>query len=72
LCNSSSGSITVNLPASSGNSGRILYIKNTGGSGNSVTVTANGTETIDGSNSQTVSDYDTLKIVCDGNNWWVI
>ena len=67
---------TINLPAASVSSGRVLLIKNTSsgsGMGEGVVVDGNSSETIDGSATKTSSSqYDYIKIVCDGSAWHVI
>jgi hypothetical protein len=66
-----SGSFTVTLPASSGRTGRILIIKNSGTG--IITVDGNGSETIDGNTTYNLSiQYDVIQIVSDGTNWKII
>lgn len=61
-CNCAGGALTVYMPAASG-SGRILNIKKLDSSANAVTVTADGSDTIDGAATQTVSgQYDNMQI----------
>jgi len=68
LCN---GTFTVDLFASSGNSGKELVIKNIGTG--TITIDANSTETIDGDLTQVITvQYDSVKIICDGSNWYII
>ena len=43
------------------------------GTGNTVTIDGNGTETIDGSLTKTLpSIYDSVYIVSDGSNWLIV
>lgn len=70
LCNTSGGSITVNLPASSGKSGTYYYIKNTGTG--TLTLDGNASEKIEGELTQTLLQYDCAYVVCDGANWHLI
>ena len=72
LADATSGSITITLPAVSGISGRIYTIKRTDSSANTVTIDGNASETIDDQTTQTLSQYDTIKIICDGTEWWII
>jgi hypothetical protein len=66
-----SGTFTVTLPASSGRTGRILIIKNSGTG--IITVDGNGSETIDGNTTYNLSiQYDVIQIVSDGTNWKII
>jgi hypothetical protein len=73
LCNAAGGAITVNLPAASGNSGKILNVKKTDSSVNNVTVDGNVAETIDGALTQALKkQWDSIQIQCDGSNWFII
>ena len=66
-----SGTFTVTLPASSGRTGRILIIKNSGAG--TITVDGNAAETIDGAATYSLSvQYATIQIVSDGTNWKII
>lgn len=55
LVDASGGAVTVNLPAVSASRKRILVVKAVNVSGGSVTVAANGGDTIDGQTTQVVS-----------------
>jgi len=66
-----SGTFTVTLPASSGRTGRILIIKNSGAG--TITVDGNASETIDGATTVTLAvQYGTIQIMSDGTNWKTI
>lgn len=66
------GATTVNLPAISGNTGISYTIKKMGSTAN-VTVDANGSETIDGLTTQTLStQYESITVVCTANEWVTI
>ena len=66
-----SGTFTVTLPASSGRTGRILIIKNSGAG--TITVDGNASETIDGATTYAISvQYGTIQIMSDGTNWKII
>ena len=66
-----SGTFTVTLPASSGRTGRILIIKNSGAG--TITVDGNAAETIDGAATYAISvQYGTVQIMSDGTNWKII
>jgi hypothetical protein len=71
LCDCSSGAITVNLPASASNDGRLITIKKIDTSlANAVTIEGNLSETIDGELNTTLNtQYEKLEIVSDGSNW---
>lgn len=73
LCNAGSNSITISLPDASGISGRIYTIKKIDSSTNNVTISAYGSQTIDGSNSYVLnSQYKYVTIISDGSNWYII
>ena len=61
---------TITLPTAVGNDWREYTIKYTGTG--SITVDADGTETIDGSLTQVLSPDDAMKIVSDGTNWLIV
>lgn len=68
VCN---GAITITLPASSGNSGKIIDVKNIHASA-TCTVQGNAAETIDGSNTYLLSSqYQSITVVSDGTNWYI-
>lgn len=65
------GTFTVTLYAASGNSGRMLEIKNIGSG--VITVDGNLGETIDGAATLTIDgQYFSYTLICDGSNWHVI
>lgn len=73
LINNSSTAVTITLPAISGSvgSGFKLQIKRLGTA--NVTVSQNGTETIDGQNTQLLGNqYANITLVCDGSNWFIV
>lgn len=64
--------VTVTLPAVSGNSGLQYHIKKLGSTAN-VIIDGNASETIDGATTHTLTtQYENIKIVCDGSNWFII
>jgi hypothetical protein len=72
LCDTSSNAITINLPAAGGCSGRMYNIKVVDNT-NSVTVDANGSETIDGESTQVMTQqYSTMTIQSNGSNWYIL
>lgn len=72
LCDTSGGSVTLTLPAASGNAGLTYTIKKISAS-NTCTIDGNLSETIDGSTDKDlVSNYAFAKIICDGDEWHVI
>ena len=73
LSNCASTAITANLPASSNLDGKIYYIKKIDDSANAITVDGNAAETIDGELTQVINgQYDSMTIICDGSNWYIL
>ena len=73
LCDATSGTITINLPAAASHSGRIFNVKKSDSSVNAVTIDGNASETIDGSTTQVLSvQYHALTIQSDGSNWHIL
>jgi len=67
-----SGTFTITLYASSGNSGEILFIKNT--STGTISVDANSTELIDGSQVIYLAgvQFQSVQLCCDGTGWQIL
>ena len=67
-----SGDVTVTLPAASAN--KQIAVKIAGASmGKEVIVDGNGSETIDGLTTRILNtDYESMHLISDGNNWWRI
>jgi len=75
LVDSSSSELTLTLATSSMTNGKQIVFKDSTGSTstNTITVQTEGSETIDGDTSFTIaSDYTSITIVSDGNNWYII
>lgn len=72
LVDSTSGTITVTLPAAVSSSGKKLVVKRKTGS-NSVVIDGNASETIDGATTLTLTIvFEWAKLVCDGSAWFQI
>ncbi len=72
LVDATAGAVTITLPAASSSSGMVLIVKKTDSGANAVTVDANGAETIDGVTTVGLTtQYDSVKIQCDGTEWWI-
>ncbi len=66
----SSGAFTVTLPRADKAKGVSFDVFKTDSGSNAVTVDGNGSETINGSTTQTVDkQYDSLRVTSDGSNW---
>jgi len=65
---------TLTLPAVSGTAGLWYTIKKTSADAAAVTIDTPGAETIDGAatNAEVDAQYDSITIVSDGANWWVV
>lgn len=73
LVDASGGSVTLNLPAAATAGRKIYNVKKIDGTGNSVIIDADSTETIDGALTlSTVTQYESFTIVCDGTAWYII
>ena len=75
LADSSLNSLTLTLSTSSIETGKEIIIKDSTGSSsiNSITVQTEGSETIDGESSFTISlDYTSITLISDGSNWFII
>lgn len=75
VCDCTSEAITVNLPAAADADAtrKVFVIKKVDSSANAVTIDANGTETIDGSETYTLSNqWDTVTVLSDGTQWLIV
>jgi hypothetical protein len=78
MVNSSANAVSINLPLSSVNAGRILVVKDVGGFasmfGKSISVVPNGSENIEGANAPVVMDNSrmSLTFICDSVGWYII
>jgi hypothetical protein len=72
LCDTTSGSVTVTLPAAASSTDKILIFKKTVAA-NSLILDGNASETIDGATTKTsTGQYALMALACDGTNWHVI
>jgi len=73
LVTPSTSNISVNLPSATVQEGKYYYIKKTAISLYNVVITASGSETIDLVSSLTLSgNGDSIHIISDGSNWYII
>jgi len=71
LCDTSSATFTISLPAASGFTGRIFYVKKTDTSTNSVSIDPNGTETLDDRSFFNLRRrFAAVAFISDGTNWF--
>jgi hypothetical protein len=72
LANAAGGAITLNLPPAALVPGRIYVIKRTNSGANTVTVDANGSETIDGALTHVLSpQWNAITIISNGTAWFI-
>lgn len=71
LVDASSNTVTITLPTAVGIQNRVYYIKATDATF-AVTVATNGSQTIDNDLSWTLAGGETITIVSDNANWWII
>ena len=72
LADTSAGAFTVTLPTAVGNLNKQIVLKKVSSDGNSVTASAGGTETIDGQSTKIINgQWDAMKIISDGSNWYI-
>ena len=73
LVDASSAPVTCGLPKASDWQDRTISVKKTDSSGNAVTISPAGSETIDGASSTAISAQNTcLQIMSDGLNWLIV
>ena len=69
------GAITVNLPAVSGQEGRVLFIKDVSGAAgtNNITIEGSGSETIDGQETQVINtNFASITLICSDTTWSIV
>ncbi len=73
LADATSAAFTITLPTAASTPNKPISIKKTDASGNSVTIDGDSAETIDGATTQVLTgQYDSITIVSDGTEWWII
>jgi hypothetical protein len=63
---------TVNLPAAAGVTGQIFVVKHANASANTVTLDANGSETIDGNLTLVLTAYNAATVQSTGTGWVIL
>ena len=65
------GVVTLTLPPAA--SGKMVFVKRTDSTTGALTVAASGSQTIDGaSNKALYYQYESINVVSDGNNWFIV
>jgi trimeric autotransporter adhesin len=73
VVNASASEVTITLPPAAGLEGRVYIIKKIDSTSNNVVIDGNGAELIDGLTTQELNlPYESLKVQCDGTNWYII
>jgi hypothetical protein len=72
LMDTTGGNLTLTLPTAVGIAGRVYVIMNIGSGGNTLTIDPDGTETINRNLTQDILDLDSVRVISDGSNWWII
>ena len=73
LVDSTTGDITITLPLAANMEGKKLHFKRIDDSGNAITLDANGSETIDGETTQSLSvQYSGITMISNGSGWYII
>ena len=73
LWDTTSGNKIINLPPASSSFNFIMNIKKLDVSANTITINGNGSETIDGGLTAILTtQYESITIVCDGSNWFIL
>ena len=68
-----SGNTTLTLPAAATSSGVRFDVKKTDSNATTVTIDGNGSETIDGETTQTITEqYTSVHLVCNGTTWYIL
>jgi hypothetical protein len=71
-CDASSAAFTVTLATTASNTSKVT-IKKVDSSANTITIDGNGTQTIDGALTiQLAAQYESVTLVTDGSNWFII
>jgi hypothetical protein len=73
LADATGGNITITLKPALECTEKLVIIKRLNSGANTVTIDANGTETIDGATTVVLNaQYDTTRIMAYGGSWWIV
>jgi hypothetical protein len=73
LADATGGNITVTLKPALECTEKLVIVKRQNGGANTVTIDADGTETIDGSTTNVLNaQYDTVRLMAYGGSWWIV
>ena len=69
------GAVTITLSLLSRIEGNAITVKDIGGNATNcnITIATEGSEKIDGYDTYTINgNYDSVTMICDGSNWWLV
>jgi hypothetical protein len=73
LCDATSAAFTLTLPKAGLHGGRVFYLKKVDASANAITIDGDGSETIDGAATQSLSvQWESKTLTSDGTGWFII
>lgn len=73
LVDASSAGITISLPPVASKAGSQVVVKKIDSSVNTVTVDGDGSDTLDGAATQSLTNqYDSITVASDGTQWWIV
>lgn len=73
LGNAGSSSLTATLPPAADYTGKVLTFKKIDSTGNTVSIAGSGSQTIDGGSSKSLYyNYESISIISNGTNWYII
>jgi len=70
--NAASNDVTLTLPTAAAGDGQVLIVKRIDASAQVVTIDGDAAETIDGSATKALVSLETVRLISDGTEWWVI
>jgi len=71
VVDAAAGNVTITLPTAVGINGKLYTIKRIDATANVVTVQGTGGETIDDDADQDLLQYDAMRVISDGIEWWI-
>lgn len=73
LADANSAGFTLTLPTAVGRAGLVFHVKKVDATANAVVIDGNGSETIDGATTRSITiQHETVSIVSDGANWHIL
>lgn len=72
LADATGGAFQVTLPTAAGNTGQVIEVKRVSTNANAVTIATTGGQTIDGASTYAPLALESVPMVSDGTNWWIV